>query len=431
MSATIIQFEAENIKCLKAVRIDPQTGTVIITGKNDQGKSSALDAIDYAFRGGREICDEPIRQGEKRARTFVKLSEELDGVCTIERKFTPSGTVLEIRNLDGVPQKNPQALLDAICSKISFDPLSFVRKRKDEQLQILMQLAGLNFTELNAVRKNTFDERTIRNRELESAKTKLRGLTFNAALPKEPVSVMVLAKKLGEIASFNSSNHARRTAVQLAEKKASDLCADVAQLDYEIAEMLRQVDLKRAQRKVKSEGLDIADSEASTQRKAIYELKDISETEVRKQIEDIQITNQGIQANTQYKEVQDNVDLLTGAVTGLTAKIKECDDDKSAQIEFAQFPLAGLSFDEERGVLLNNVPFAQGSQAKQLQAAIAIGLALNPRVKVILIRDGSLMDEISLKAVAEMADKNKAQVWIEIVNSKDPQAIVIEDGEVK
>jgi hypothetical protein len=90
-----------------------------------------------------------------------------------------------------------------------------------------------------------------------------------------------------------------------------------------------------------------------------------------------------------------------------------------------------LSFNEERGVLLNGVPFSQASSARQLQAAVSIGLALNPKIRVILIRDGSLLDEDSMKLVSEMAEKNDAQIWVERVADGRPGCVVIEDGEIK
>lgn len=431
MSATIINLEVENIKRLKAVRFTPKGSTVVISGKNDQGKSSVLDAIDFAFSDGRGICEEPIRHGEKRGRVFLKLSEELNGICTIEKKFLPSGIVLEIKNADGVPQRSPQALLDAVKTNITFDPLSFVRMRAPDQMELLRKLVGLDFTELNKVRKETFDERTVRNRELESAKSKLGSLTFNPSLPKEPVSAVDIAQKLGDAKSANANNAGRRSAVKRQQQVAFDLTEDIRASDVKLASLLKMVEDTKAQIKTKSAAHLEANIEADRMTKELEVIQDLDVTTLQTEFDNIHRTNAAIESNKQYAIAQDNLAMLEGVIKGLTSKITELDSDKAAQIEFAQFPMPGLSFDEDRGVLLNGVPFNQGSQARQLQASVAIGLALNPRVKVILIRDGSLMDEDSLKQVSEQAEKANAQIWLEIVNSKDPSAIVIEDGEVK
>ena len=57
-------------------------------------------------------------------------------------------------------------------------------------------------------------------------------------------------------------------------------------------------------------------------------------------------------------------------------------------------------------------------------------MAANPKVKVILIREGSLLDEQGLRLVADMASKQGFQVWLEAVTNRTDVGIVIEDGRV-
>jgi hypothetical protein len=431
MSATIIELQAENIKRLRAIRIVPKGSTGVLTGKNDQGKSSALDSIDYAFRGEKEICDEPLRKGEKRGVVRLKLSEELSGICSIERRFTPGGTVLEVRNAEGVPQKSPQALLDSVISKVTFDPLSFVRMKSAEQMELLRKLVGLDFTQLNTERKRAFDERAVRNRELESARARLGGYPFDPSLPEKPVEVVDLAKQLGDAQSKNAQINQRRRAVTEQENKTFDLSEDIRSLQEKVKTLEKMLADTRSQIEAKTKAHAESKVESERMKAEIATIQNIDESALRKQIDDIQSTNAKIEANRRHNEAQAEVVRIETEAKALTQAIAEFDAEKAAQIEFAEFPMPGLSFDEERGVLLNGVPFSQGSQARQLQAAVSIGLALNPQIRVILIRDGSLLDEDSMKLVSEMAEKASAQVWIEVVGSKDPAAIVIEDGEVK
>ena len=60
----IIQLQIENFKKIKAIQITPENNTVIVGGRNAQGKSSVLDAI-FATLGGRagNTADRPIRDG--------------------------------------------------------------------------------------------------------------------------------------------------------------------------------------------------------------------------------------------------------------------------------------------------------------------------------------------------------------------------------
>ena len=57
-----------------------------------------------------------------------------------------------------------------------------------------------------------------------------------------------------------------------------------------------------------------------------------------------------------------------------------------------------------------------------------MGLAMNPKLKVILIRDGSLLDKDNFTMIAEMAAVADAQVWVEKVGEGDDVSIIIEDG---
>jgi hypothetical protein len=57
-----------------------------------------------------------------------------------------------------------------------------------------------------------------------------------------------------------------------------------------------------------------------------------------------------------------------------------------------------------------------------------MGFALHPRLKILLIRDGSLLDENNLKTVAEMAQEHDGQVWIERVSKGAECSVIIENG---
>ena len=79
----VIELRAENIKRLKAITIRPDGAMVIIGGRNAQGKTSTLDALEMALAGGRTIPAEPVRRGERKGRIVVDLGE-----IVVERTFS-------------------------------------------------------------------------------------------------------------------------------------------------------------------------------------------------------------------------------------------------------------------------------------------------------------------------------------------------------
>ena len=122
----IIKLKAENVKRLKAVEITPTGAIVRVTGRNEQGKTSLLDAIWWALGGTKNIQAKPIRKGA------LEASVELDlGKYIVSRRWTHKGSYLHVRQRDEEgrpsPVSRPQDLLDGMLSKVAFDPLSFMR----------------------------------------------------------------------------------------------------------------------------------------------------------------------------------------------------------------------------------------------------------------------------------------------------------------
>ncbi|NIV98742.1 AAA family ATPase, partial [Candidatus Saccharibacteria bacterium] len=142
----IVQLTAENVKKLKVVRIRPDGSLVVIGGKNGQGKSSVLECIMAALGGKKHVLPEAVREGEKKGYTEL----DLDNGISIKRTFTKDGGgQLTITNKEeGTSYSSPQAMLDKIVGKISFDPLMFARAGEKEQLEFLRHLTGLDFSEL-------------------------------------------------------------------------------------------------------------------------------------------------------------------------------------------------------------------------------------------------------------------------------------------
>lgn len=423
----VIQLISENIKALKAVSITPKGDTVVISGRNAQGKTSVLDSIEYALGGKDSICEEPIRKGQQKARIICDL-----GDLVVERSFsTTSGdSILRVKTKDGKPVKSPQAMLDELCSHVAFDPLSFVRMKPGEQVATLSNLVGVDLTESNAKRKAAYDERTLAGRELAAAKTRLATFQFFPDASDVEASVSDLMSKLTAAQAHNrdvnlqtSSQSNRANQIKALEMQVASINTDIAELEKQIVKKRQQQDSLREQQQ---DILKIYHEKEPI----IAGLKLMDEAPIRCEIENTTLTNTKVQANRRHTEQNAEVQKHQFTVDKLTAEIEAIDQDKQDRLTWAEFPLEGLSFDDSR-VLLNGVPFSQCSQAQQLQAAVAIGLALNPKVRVILIRDASLLDDDSMRLVGELAVKHDAQIWMEVVNSKDPSAVVIEDGEVK
>lgn len=64
MSMKINRLEIENVKRIKAVKIEPrENGLTLIGGNNNQGKTSVLDSIAWALGGERFKPSQATREG--------------------------------------------------------------------------------------------------------------------------------------------------------------------------------------------------------------------------------------------------------------------------------------------------------------------------------------------------------------------------------
>ena len=124
----------------------------------------------------------------------------------------------------------------------------------------------------------------------------------------------------------------------------------------------------------------------------------------------------------QAKAKEDESKRLTEAMEART-KAKE------NAISRATMPIPALGFGDGL-VLYQGIPFEQASSAEQLRVSTAIAMAANPKLKVIRITDGSLLDSDSLAMLHAMAEENGFQVWLEVVSDSKNIGVVISDGEV-
>ena len=139
--------------------------------------------------------------------------------------------------------------------------------------------------------------------------------------------------------------------------------------------------------------------------------------------------NNRVRQNRIYNEVDVQVSDIRKKSIALSDKIVGLVDKKAKLLAKAKFPIKGLAVDEE-GVTFQEIPFVQCSAAQRIRVSVAIGLAMNPKLRILLIREGSLLDPKNLAAIGKMAEKANAQIWIERVSKGKECSIIIEDGSV-
>lgn len=414
----IIELRAENLKRLKAVEITPVGDIVEITGKNGQGKTSVLDAIWFALGGGQAAKDttRPIRDGEKSASVTVDLGE-----LVVTRTWTASGTKLVVENAAGAVFKSPQAVLDELVGRLSFDPLAFSQLKETEQLKTLLGLVELPFdpAALEAERAAVFAERTDINRDAKRVAAQLAGLPCPAAdvpndeVQADEVQISPLIDEYRAAQEQRTAHKRQAEAYDEAVYRVTECRKGLENAEADLAAMTKPTNVD-----------DLPDVNAFRTR------IDDAEEHNRAVRQAAEGTNAQVRAAAEYRRVEKLLEQTRDAAFELTTRLIATDKRKADALAVAKMPIDGLSFDDE-GVTYHGIPFRQCSAAERLRVSLAMAMALNPRLRVIRITDGSLLDSDNRRLIEEMAGEHGFQVWIERVDESGSVGIVIEDGAVK
>jgi len=411
-SMKILRFYAENVLKLKAVEIVPKDNMVEIRGKNASGKSSILDSIVMALTGGKSIPEKPINKGADKGKIIIELP-----MYKITRSFTKDNSYLAIEAVDGSKVKSPQKFLDDLVGSISFDPLDFINKEGVEQRRVVLELIGVDVDALDKEEKELRDQRTIIGRDVKTAKATLDGLTFDQEVgsDSEEVSIIDIAGKMNADMEFNVEWDRKNTDNEDRKNQAK---ANRQKIEEHKAEIIK---LETANNTLKSE-YESALAELNEEPK-----RDTSD--VQSQIAKAEDTNRKIRSNKQYLDAKEKHTDQTKLYDSKTSEIETVEKKRKVALEGAKMPVDNLTFDES-GLLYEGIPLAQASDGQKLMIGLQISMALNPTLRVLRIKDGSLLDNDNRAIIREIIKDQDFQLWMESVSDDKNVGIFIEDGGV-
>lgn len=435
----LLRIEAHNVKKISDVDLNLDGHHLyVIGGKNRAGKSSALDAIEYALCGKSSLPGKPLRAGEKSGKVRLTLSGDKDLHQTgfvVEREFFEGGkTTLKLLSDDGFEAPQPQTLLDGFYERAGFDPLAFTRMKPKEQLDELRKIVGLDFAELDRERQRVYDERTAVNNHGKALKARVDAMPNHADAPETEIKASDLVAELERLNKINSENAGARRDLNGFESERTRLVAEVTSKDMAIVKMKRQLAEAESDYAKAKVVADNYEKTISDHRAKVSALVDVDTCPIKKQIDEADLKNRKLRENVAKAAGTTDLDEFRKKSQSLTDRLTKIDAEKQAAMSAAKWPVSGMGFDES-GIVLNGLPFDQASSAEQLQVSVAMGMAMNPKLRLLVIRDGSLLDDESLAAISAQVTDKDYQVIVEVVTrtqtDEDRCCVVIEEGHVK
>lgn len=415
----INKLEIENVKRVKAVKIEPTAnGLTIIGGDNGQGKTSVLDAIAWALGGNKYKPSNAKREGSTIPPT---LHIVMDNGLIVERK----GKNASLTVIDPEGNKAGQQLLDSFIDELALNLPKFMEASNKEKAQILLQIIGVG-EQLVAIEKDeqdTYNQRHAIGQIADQKKKFAKEQTYYPEAPKELVSASDLIKQQQEILARNDENERKRQKLAEITQKKMAVARDMQDLQTKIRELQEKLEASKSEH-----AQLIKDEEISM--KTIAELKDESTAELEASIQQIDEINRKVRANLDKDKAEEDAHEYADQYAELTEMLQQIRQSKTDLLKNANLPLEGLSI-EDGELTYKGFKWDGMSGSERMIVATSIVRKLNPKCGFVLMDKLEQMDLKTLKAFGEWLEAEGLQAIATRVSTGEECSIVIEDGYVK
>ena len=306
MSMKINRLEIENVKRIKAVKLEPaENGLTIIGGNNNQGKTSVLDSIAWALGGDRYRPSQAVREGSV---IPPYLHIVMNNGLVVERK----GKNSDLKVTDPSGKKAGQQLLNEFVNQLALDLPKFMEANGKEKAQILLQIIGVGdrLTQLEQEEKQLYNERLAIGRIADQKKKFADEQTYYPDAPREIVSAADLIREQQEILARNGENQRKREKLHYLEQEYQQVTEEMARL------LKRQTSLEE---------------DLLTARKSAQDLTDESTEELEKSITQIDEINRRVRANLDKEKAEEDARDYTEQYDRLTGEINRVRESRTRE----------------------------------------------------------------------------------------------------
>lgn len=406
---TINKLEIENVKRIKAVKIEPSpSGLTVIGGNNNQGKTSVLDSIAWALGGNKYKPSQAAREGSMVPPTLrVTMSNGL----IVERKGKNSA----LKVIDPAGNKAGQQLLDSFVEELAINLPKFMESTPKEKAQTLLKIIGVGdkLAELERQEQEYYNQRHAVGVIADQKEKFAKEIPYYPDAPKEMVSISELIQQQQEIFAINGENARKR---QNVEKIRQEYDQSILEVDR-LRKLLAEAEAKTNQL---SEDLKVANMDA-------MDLHDQSTAEIEENIANIEQINLKVRANLDKDKAEEDAKQQREQYNTLSAKVEEMRQAQRDLLANADLPLDGLTV-SDGNLLYQGQEWDNMSGSQQLMVATAIVRKLKPDCGFVLIDKLEQMDTITLEQFGTWLEKEGLQAIATRVSTGDECSILIEDG---
>lgn len=405
----ITSLELENVKRIRACTLTPnENGLTVIGGRNNQGKTSILDAIAWALGGERYRPSQPKRDGSViPPRLYLKLSNGI----VVER----SGKNSDLKVTDPEGRRAGQQLLNDFVEQLALDLPKFLHSTDKEKATALLKVIGVEekLVQLDRQESELYNDRLAIGRIADQKAKFAKEMPDYPNMPAEPVSVTALIQAQQEILARNGENQRKRHRRDELAAKEQLLAATAEQ--------------QRAQLAATEEALAQVRSDLETARRDALDLLDESTEELEESIRGAEEINRKVRANLDKEKAETDAADYRRQYETLTGQIEHLRQEREQLLESSPLPLPGLSV--EKGLLTyQGQQWDNLSGSDQLKVATAIVRAVKPQCGFVLVDKLEQMDLDTMREFSTWAESEGLQVIATRVSTGGECSIIISDG---
>ncbi|QYH53405.1 AAA family ATPase [Liquorilactobacillus nagelii] len=412
MSVKINKLEIENVKRVKAVKIEPsQNGLTIVGGNNNQGKSSVLDAIAWALGGNKYKPSKAEREGSA---IPPRLHIVMNNGLIVER----TGKNSSLKVIDPNGEKGGQQLLNDFVEELAINLPKFMESTNKEKAKILLRIIGVGdqLYQLEQKEQEIYNQRHTIGQIADQKGKYAKEQPYFPDAPKQLVDVSELIKQQQTILAKNGENARKRQQVKEIQGQFELENQQIKQLQ----EQLAQLQAKHAKTEA---DLQVAQKDTSI-------LHDESTAELEANLSHIDEINRKVRANLDKDKAEDDAKQYANQYDKLTEQINQVRKDKAALLNNAKLPLPGLSV-EDGELTYNGQKWDNMSGSDQLKVSTAIVRQLKPDCGFILLDKLEQMDMVTLTEFGKWLEQEGLQAIATRVSTGRECSIIIDDGYVK
>lgn len=412
-------FSVTNFKGVREITLSPTGALVVVAGANGAGKSSFIDAFVELFdpRGTR-LTPKPIHAGEDEAR--AEFTDTDLGIRVVRTWRKNDAGKLEVFATDGAKYGKPAEMVAELTGGLIFDPVAFLNLSERDQRDALLAKVDLPFdVDALAREKAGAEQRRLEaGREVKRLQGALSSMPNHVDVPDEEISAQVIIDEIQDAQEFERQGEQLR-------RSLTEATALILTREQRVEDLEKQLERARAALK-----------EADDDRARIADdLKRWEDTPGRANIDALRARlsvadeiNAKVRAKRERQKVAEQLEAAQYAWESYDTQLESIDAVKREGLAAAVFPVDGLSVTDD-GVTFEGIPFSQVNSAARRKVAFAIATAGEPKLRLVIIRDGDLLDSDSLAAIRELAEQRGYTVLVERDRDQSRQiGFTIRDG---